>query len=91
MAPSISVSKQPEKLWLQIQKHLHNVRFSDFCRLIEWSGFVYKGGKGSHRIYFHPGVREILDLQPMGGEAKPYQVRQFLRLVEHYGLIGGKP
>jgi len=89
MAPFQSVGKRPEKLWEQVKRHPHNVRFNDFCRLIEWFGFVAKGGGGSHRTYFHPEVREILDLQPMNGEAKPYQIRQFLRLVEQYQLKGG--
>jgi hypothetical protein len=34
----------------------------------------------------HPEVPELLNLQSAGGEAKPYQVRQFLRLVERYSL-----
>ena len=84
------VGKRPEKLWEQLQRSLHNVRFGDFCRLVEWFGFCRKGGRGSHQTYFHDGVREILDLQPMGGEAKPYQVRQFLRLVDQHQLKGGK-
>jgi hypothetical protein len=29
---------------------------------------------------------ELLNLQAVGGEAKPYQIRQFLRLVERYNL-----
>ncbi len=29
---------------------------------------------------------EQLNLQDVGGEAKPYQIRQFLRLVERYDL-----
>lgn len=85
-----SVGKRPEKLWEQIQKHPHNVRFNDFCRLVEWFGFQKKGGKGSHRTFFHPGIREILDLQPMQGEAKSYQIKQFLKLAWQYQLKGGK-
>jgi hypothetical protein len=27
-----------------------------------------------------------LNLQPIGGQAKPYQVRQLLKLVEEYDL-----
>lgn len=82
--------KKPEKLWEQIQGRPHNVRFGDFLKLIEWFGFVPKGGRGSHQTFFHPGVREILDLQEFGGEAKPYQIRQFLKLVKLYRLKGKK-
>ncbi|MBI4374626.1 MAG: type II toxin-antitoxin system HicA family toxin [Deltaproteobacteria bacterium] len=73
-----------------MERSLHNIRFNDFCRLVEWFGFVRKGGRGSHVTYCYPGIREILDIQNFKGEAKPYQIRQFLRLVEQYSLKGGK-
>lgn len=41
---------------------------------------------GSHHIFSHPDVPELLNLQEVAGEAKPYQVRQLLRLVERYNL-----
>jgi len=51
--------------------------------------------KGSHHIFVHPRVRELLNLQNVGGKAKPYQILQFLRLVERYNLTmvdeGDKP
>jgi len=34
----------------------------------------------------HPAVTELLNLQNVNGRAKPYQVRQFLRLVEKHHL-----
>jgi hypothetical protein len=40
-----------------------------------------------HHIFSHPGVPELVNLQEVRGEAKPYQVRQFLRLVERYNLL----
>ncbi len=42
---------------------------------------------GSHHIYAHPDLAVNLNLQDVGGDAKPYQVRQFLRLLERYDLI----
>lgn len=41
---------------------------------------------GSHHVYAHPGVPELINLQEVGGQAKPYQVRQLLKLVERYDL-----
>jgi len=41
---------------------------------------------GSHHLFEHPEVPVLLNLQEAGGEAKPYQIRQFLRLVERYNL-----
>ena len=42
---------------------------------------------GSHPIFVHGELSELLNLQNVGGEAKAYQIRQFLRLVERYNLI----
>jgi predicted RNA binding protein YcfA (HicA-like mRNA interferase family) len=63
-----------------------NVRFDDFCRLVESFGFSLDRVSGSHHIYLHPDVDELVNLQEVGGEAKPYQVRQFLKLVERHDL-----
>ncbi len=45
---------------------------------------------GSHHIFVHKNIPELLNIQEVGGEAKPYQVRQFLRLVERYNLKMGE-
>jgi len=34
----------------------------------------------------HPDVRELVNLQEVGGKAKPYQVKQLMELVERYNL-----
>ncbi|MCP9469925.1 MAG: type II toxin-antitoxin system HicA family toxin [Nitrospira sp.] len=54
--------------------------------LIEAFGFELKRVSGSHHIFVHPAIAELVNLQEVGGEAKPYQIRQFLRLVERYNL-----
>ena len=38
--------------------------------------------KGSHHILIHPAVRELLNLQNVRGQAKPYEVKQLAQLVE---------
>ena len=63
-----------------------NVPFSDFRRLVTAFGFGLARTSGSHHIFIHPGIPELINLQEVGGEAKPYQMRQFLRLVEKYAL-----
>ena len=37
-------------------------------------------------MFIHHDIPELLNLQEVRGQAKPYQVRQFLRLVERYAL-----
>ena len=73
------------KLLLRIQNSPNNVRFGDFRRLIEGFGFVLDRITGSHHVSVHPAVVEIVT-QEVRGQAKPYQIREFLKLVERYNL-----
>jgi predicted RNA binding protein YcfA (HicA-like mRNA interferase family) len=77
----------PRKLLARITLAQNNVRFSDLVRLVEGLGFEHDRTAGSHRVYIH-GVHKAaqLNLQPDGAQAKPYQVRQLLKLVEEYDL-----
>ena len=68
-----------------------NVSYSDMTRLLEAFGFELQRTSGSHHVYAHREVRELLNLQDVGGQAKPYQIRQFLRLVERYALRMEEP
>jgi hypothetical protein len=63
-----------------------NVAFADMINLAEGFGFRVIRTRGSHHILSHPAVPELLNLQSSGSQAKAYQVRQFLDLVEQYQL-----
>lgn len=65
---------------------LDNVAFDDLTGLIESFGFRLVRVNGSHHIFTHRAVKELINLQNVKGEAKPYQIRQFLRLIERYNL-----
>ena len=65
---------------------VHNVSFGDMVNLAEGFGFGIQRVSGSHHIFSHPDVPELINLQSADGQAKPYQIRQFLRLVERYNL-----
>jgi len=41
---------------------------------------------GSHHIYVHADVSELVNLQNVNGQAKLYQVKQLLCLIERYNL-----
>lgn len=75
-----------EKLFTRIKNNPQNVRFEEICKLAGYFGFKYKGGKGSHKVYSKKGIPEILNFQNVRGKVKPYQVRQFLRIIEDYNL-----
>lgn len=63
-----------------------NVRFREMVELVGAFGFRLSRVSGSHHIFVHPDVKELINLQDVQGMAKPYQVRQFLKLVERYNL-----
>jgi predicted RNA binding protein YcfA (HicA-like mRNA interferase family) len=67
-----------------------NFKFADMIRLADAFGFRLSPSTGSHHIFVHPQVTELLNLQEVRGKAKPYQIRQFLRLVEKYNLEIGE-
>ena len=66
-----------------------NLRFAELCFLAEAFGYRLDRVSGSHHIYRHR-LGLSLNLQPdRNGQAKFYQVRQLLELVEENGLILG--
>jgi len=75
-----------EKLFAKVGNNPQDVRFNEICKLAEAFGFKYKGGKGSHVVYSKKGIPDIVNFQNVNGMAKPYQVRQFLKIVEEYSL-----
>ena len=78
----------PRRLWQRIQKgNLKNVRYEDFERMLRAFGWTLDRQRGSHRVFRHPSVGERLNVQPdKNGQAKPYQLREFVRYVKDYDL-----
>jgi len=65
-----------------------NVRFEDLVSLLTALGFAERI-RGGHHIFSKTGVAEILNLQPRGSLAKPYQVKQVRAVIVRYKLAGG--
>lgn len=63
-----------------------NIRFTDLCALLGSLGFESRI-RGSHHIYWRPGITEILNLQEKAGKAKPYQVKQVRTILVRYKLV----
>lgn len=74
------------KILKKIIEGSKNIRFADMVNLVEGFGFRLSRVKGSHHIFIHPDIPELVNLQDVKGEAKPYQVKQFIKLVEKYNL-----
>ena len=64
-----------------------NIRFDEMVSLVEGFGFRLARRSGSHHIFEHPDVSELVNRQKYKGQAKPYQVRQFLDVVEQSRLM----
>ncbi|MCL2739679.1 MAG: type II toxin-antitoxin system HicA family toxin [Oscillospiraceae bacterium] len=75
-----------DKLLQKVIANQHNVKYNDFVVLIESFGFAKKRTNGSHSIFRHSDISEIINIQNVKGEAKPYQIKQFLAIVEKYDL-----
>lgn len=74
------------KLLRKLLSGSKNISFADAIACMEAFGFRLVRISGSHHIYVHPSVPELINLQNVDGKAKPYQVKQFLQIVEQYDL-----
>jgi len=62
-----------------------NIDFDEMCQLMRTLGFQERI-RGSHHVFSKEGVEEILNVQPRGAQAKPYQVKQVRSVIVKYKL-----
>jgi virulence-associated protein VapD len=76
-----------EKILLKIMRGTSdaNIAFNDLCLVLHHLGFAERI-RGSHYIFTRSDVEEILNLQPKGGKAKAYQVKQVRNIILRYKL-----
>jgi hypothetical protein len=60
--------------------------FTKLCQLLQRLGFEMRVA-GSHHFFRKPGIREAINLQPEGGKAKPYRVRQARKVLQKNNLL----
>ncbi len=63
----------------------NNIEFRELCRLLIRLGFEERI-RGDHHIFVKENIAEIINLQPNGSKAKPYQVKQVRSIVTKYIL-----
>jgi hypothetical protein len=61
------------------------IRFDELCQLLRRLGFAERIRR-DHHIFTREGVEEILNIQPRGSLAKPYQMKQVRNVIVRYGL-----
>lgn len=62
-----------------------DIDFRQLCKLLKQLGFDERI-RSSHHIFTRDGVEEILNLQPRGNSAKPYQVKQVREVIIKYRI-----
>jgi hypothetical protein len=76
------------KLLEKARSSPRNFKFEDLCLLAECYGWVFQRQCGSHRIYLHPQLGNIvgsmMNFQSRKGKAKPTQVKQLLDAIEEF-------
>jgi len=80
---------QYAKVLLSIMSGTHdkNIAFSELQNVLNRLGFSCRI-KGDHFIYTKNGVDEIINIQPLGMKAKPYQVKQIRNIILRYQMGG---
>ncbi len=75
-----------EKILERILEGRSAIAFRDLERILRKLGFELVRTRGSHNIYRHPKVSRHLNIQPIGKEAKPYQIRQLCDMIKEFNL-----
>ena len=60
--------------------------FTELCQLLQRLGFEMRIA-GSHHFFRKIGTAEAINLQPRGGKAKNYQVRQVRTILQRNKLL----
>jgi hypothetical protein len=79
------------KLYRNALNSPKNFRFDDLRALAEGVGFKKRKGSGTgHFVFKHPdikGLEALMDFQEVDEKAKPYQVRQLVKVIDEHKLM----
>ena len=62
-----------------------NIAFNNLLSVLHSLGFE-KRVRGDHHILWKEGIPEMINLQPIGAKAKPYQVKQVRAILSRHEL-----
>ena len=66
-------------------RHDKSIEFNELCGMLRRLGFDERI-RGDHHIFYQEGIAEIINIQPIGKMAKPYQVKQVRYVITKYKL-----
>jgi predicted RNA binding protein YcfA (HicA-like mRNA interferase family) len=78
------------KILTKAKKSPENLTFNELCSLAEHAGFEFRNQTGSHKIYKHPTIKKMLNLQPDKNDkskAKKYQIKQLIAYIDDFNLM----
>ena len=64
----------------------NSFKFDDLLNILLNLGFIERKTGSSHRFFYKDGIEEIINIQPKGADAKPYQVKQLRMIILKYKL-----
>jgi hypothetical protein len=71
---------------LKAARHDQKTRYNEFKMLLENFGFRLASMNRLHNIFSHPKVPELINVQNINGEIRPFQVKQVINLMYKYQL-----
>jgi predicted RNA binding protein YcfA (HicA-like mRNA interferase family) len=74
------------KLLEKILAGSKNIRFAEATALAVAFCFRLDRINGSHHIFLHPDIPELINLQDVKGKVKSYQLKQLLNIIEQHNL-----
>jgi predicted RNA binding protein YcfA (HicA-like mRNA interferase family) len=83
-----TIFEKRRQIYNELKSNPKSIKYRKFVKILDIFGFKIKPGrgKGSHSIYYREDIDEIVNIQDKNGMAKPYQVKQLVRLIEKYDL-----
>ena len=75
------------EIYEKLKNNPRNVRFEELCKAAELFGFRFRVEKAAIEFTSERGSKKSLNFQNVKGKAKPYQVRQLLKVIEKYNLL----
>jgi len=79
-----------DKILKKAKDSPENLTFNELCSLAEHAGFKFRNQTGSHKIFKHPTIKKMLNLQPDKNDkskAKKYQIKQLVTYIEDFNLM----
>ena len=77
-----------EKLINKAKKSPQNLKFREFCSLLEYFDMECRNTSGSHRVYKRQKAPIFtLSIQDVNGMAKPYQIKQLFEKLQELGVL----